>query len=513
MKLKRLFSVIGLGLFAAVSAGAGVALSSKPKVEEAKADTNTWMVNVSFYAKDLIEHEGFDPNSLYFHTYTDGVGNDKYFQMFPLKSGSQYFSVNAAFPDGYSFNRVQFKFTETSGEKWAAPYSTTMSKGTHSSQIYCTFGSWNEGIDWTFSCNTTSNLYIEIEDQIGDDDGEYYFEEDVAHNRFIARDVYSNGGAKTYYTIYYRVSWNYAQMTLTDVDADRDNPNSNFTYVTTAWCQLKEGTYDVILKNDNSGNGILEFKKHKDTDTVYIYYVLEDNVPTNDYIYSWGGNEQFGSWPGTQIRSVVGVEEVTGNGVLHFQGSETPKLIYKIPVKTGYPIGDSQFKFNNNDTMETAARPISNHHAYWWDGDANGLAGYSIEFLIEVEAKRNAVEAHGDIKDYSVCGISKSDAESIVSTYQSLGTYMQQTYIDCTTVLTYKRDGSEGNELVTYRAVIEELAKKAEIDLSGSPRTIVGTNGGSKIESSTMIAVISVIAIISISSIIVLVVVKKRKHN
>jgi len=80
MKIKRLFSAIGLGLFALASVGAGL-LSAKPKAEPAKADAPTWMTNFSFFAGEITEKEGFDPSSLYVHTYRDGVGDDQYFQL------------------------------------------------------------------------------------------------------------------------------------------------------------------------------------------------------------------------------------------------------------------------------------------------------------------------------------------------------------------------------------------------------------------------------------------------
>ena len=59
----------------------------------------------------------------------------------------------------------------------------------------------------------------------------------------------------------------------------------------------------------------------------------------------------------------------------------------------------------------------------------------------------------------------------------------------------------------------ENFVYGTHVDPSGSVRIVAGNNGGLKVETSTMIAVVSIIAIVSISSIVVLVVIKKRKHN
>ena len=86
---------------------------------------------------------------------------------------------------------------------------------------------------------------------------------------------------------------------------------------------------------------------------------------------------------------------------------------------------------------------------------------------------------------------------------------MQEEYIDCSTVYTHKRDGSDGNELVAYRYVIEELAKIAGKSIPGAryiPSNIEGVN------STTVIIVISVTALCSITA-VSLILIKKRKHQ
>ena len=121
---------------------------------------------------------------------------------------------------------------------------------------------------------------------------------------------------------------------------------------------------------------------------------------------------------------------------------------------------------------------------------------------MEAEAIRNAAA------DYSVCNISKSNAQSLVSTYKSMGVYMQETYIDCTTVYTHKKDGSDGNELVSYRDVMVELARIAEVSLSSNrvtTRALVMNN--------VTIIVIIAISTVSFAALVTVLVIKKRKHN
>ncbi len=516
MKLKRLFSVIGLGLFAAVSAGAGVALNSKPKAEPVKADGEKWMVTICFDNTIPETSEWGYINNQKVNFWGTDVTYEASVQSFHPTGTDHFYAVNVVFTSGQSVSGMQLSF-EQDGVKKESQDITIALNSTCNGKVYSF--AFPEAPDWTGGKWSTTQIGGAFE-PIGNFGGvQKDFLPDPETASYYCKDV-DVDTSSTYYLEFKPFTtdhlWNDTFAIVRNEASYWSNyfdPNHGDHYVEID----VDGTYDFFITNEFKEGGVLDVKRHSDADSRYIYYVLENDTPTNDYIYTWGGSEQFGEWPGKKITNIVGVQEVTGDGVLHFQGSETPKLIYKIPVTTGYPVGDSDFKFNNGivgeGNVSSAARPINGHSAYWWEGPANSDAGYSIDFLVEVEAKRNAVEAHGDIKDYSVCGISESDAQTLINTYQSLGTYMQETYIDCTTVNTYKRDGSKGEELVEYRYLIAEIARIAGVELGGATRTIVGTNGGAAINSTTLIAVISVIALVSVSSIVVLVVIKKRKHN
>lgn len=499
MKLKRLFSVIGLGLFAAVSAGAGVALNSKAKAESVKADADTWMVNISLNAKEIIEYEGFDPTSMRFHTYTEGVGNDKYFEMYPISTGSTFYQVNATFPDDYTYNRVQFKFEQGGVEKWSTPYNVTASKESHSIQGYSSFSSSWTGDNWNVSYNANPNLYVKYNSI------NYYFEPDIANKRFIAKDVISN--ESSYLTFYYRQSWDFAWPTLT-------TSSKEYTYGSHAdnWFNLSAGTYDFVLKNNNSDNGVLQIYKHE-SESSYVYIV---NESTDCYIYTFGagGQERFGAFPGTQISDLIsaGEAEDIGNSELSFQNLTTS--ILKVNVEVGYPVADHLILAYKNELgnvgNQTADMLLVAGSAYWFSNDAdyhNDDAGITLDSLCNLRTALYGADGE------SVCNMAKADAEALVNEYNSLTAVQRETYFDCSELETLKRDGSVGHEFVNCKLIMEEVAKIAEIDLVGSPRTIVSENGGASINSTTLIAVISVIALVSVSSIVVLVVIKKRKHN
>ena len=454
MKLKRLFSVIGLGLFAAVSAGAGVALSSKPKAEPVKADGEKWMVTICFdnSIPEKSESWGYIDNQKV-NFWGTNVTYDASVQSFHQTGRDHFYAVNVVFESTQSVTGFQINFQEDGVKKESQDINIALDSGCNG-RVY-TFAfpaevSWDDG-KWSYY------RFAGFDEPSGHFGGvSKNFTPDPETASYVLKDVVVDTSSSYYINLdpfCYSAHGNDDTYYVVRTDADYWE-NYFYGWYGENWIEIRSdqaGTYDFFITNEYKDGGVLDVKKHSDADSRYIYYVLENNTPTNDYIYTWGGSEQFGKWPGTKITDIVGVQEVTNSGVLHFQGSETPKLIYKIPVTTGYPVGDSDFKFNNGIVgeggVESAARPINGHSAYWWEGPANSDAGYSIDFLVAVEAKRNAVPA-GEYKQYSVCGISESDAQSLINTYQSLGTYMQETYIDCTTVNTYKRDGSEGEELV-----------------------------------------------------------------
>ena len=499
MKIKRLFSVLGLALFGFASVGAGVLAAPKKSVEPAVADEpDTWMINISADLRGIVEFDGFDSDSVWVQTFTEGVGDSKWFHMYPVRTGSMFYQVNASFPESYTYDRIQFKFSQGGVEKWGTPNDTvvTQSKDNDASQTYVTFAETWTGDNWNVHYSTSPGVHVQYNDVA------YPLEPDIPNKRFIATDVISDGS--DYFTCYYRQGWGDLLTVVTD------HSKEVLGHVDAAWSNMPAGTYTVELKNNNGDNGVLDVIKHEAASDTYIYYVLENNTPTNDYIYAWGGSEQFGIWPGKKITEIEGCEEVTRSGVLHFEGSETAKLIYRIPVSIAHPSdGDVYFKFNNNNDWESEQRTLKSEHAYWYTGAANYDAAKAIEFLCAAEDIRNAAA------DYSVCNISVDDAKTIVNAYNALDSVVRTEYVDKTTVYTYKikaeeRTELEPNELVSYKKVVEKLGEIAGIEVVGSNIAIRKSNAN--FDSQTIIIIASIV-VASIMGLTVLHIVRRRAHN
>ena len=518
MKLKKLFSVLGLGLFAAVSVGAGVALAKPAKAEEVKADENTWMFAVTLKAESL--ETAYSTSNFRFHLW--GLNSlDKTISMHA--TGQEHiYSVNIALGDSDVVTGGQFIFYQSDGAYPGDKYSNNLTIAAESySQLSKTENNgisfaWVGKTDWSdgkWTADSRDYDFPKIGYQSNMSAAEVYTTctIDAANERYIVRNVDITARYEDIITIYFPTesyttfkSYNMRDA-IARANTEEVSGADNWTYLNSA------GRYDIIINNSFDGDGIISIVKHEEVDS-YIYYATDADALTGDYIYAWGGDKQFGSWPGTPITSVASVKDVTTLGVLHFQGSEAGKRIYKIPVVIGYP-GDSTFQFNNGtNSHESASRPLVAGAAYWWTGDANANAGLALDFLDRVETARNAVTATGDHKQYSVCGISKSDAEDFVEAYNALDADIRSTYIDCTTVYTYKQDKSEGNELVSYRNVMLQLSEIAGVGLAGASRNILPGTIFSVEDSTTMIVVVTLVSLAAITA-TAFVFIKRRKHN
>lgn len=269
------------------------------------------------------------------------------------------------------------------------------------------------------------------------------------------------------------------------------------------WLNLKEvGTYDFII-----ADATITIKKHSALTDTYIYYATNSGEATNDYIYSWGGSNQFGAFPGTKITEVPEVKEVTNKGVLHFKGGSDKKLIYKIPLQAGYPTGDNMFMFNNGTSeYKSDERSIMATATYWWTGPANIDATKGLEFLIEAEAIRNAAE------NYSVCNVSREDAKTIVNYYNNnIGSDVRSRYVDTSSTYTWVSADMSDSTLVNYRDIIIRLASIAgSTYVAGSSIINLGNIQASMVTVPSILAVIVVVGTITTATLIIL---KKRKHN
>ena len=497
MKFKHIIASLSLATVTAFGLAAG--LSAKQEAKAVKADDpKTWGFGVVLDASTIPDDWRAQCSNFRFHVW--GTGVNETFSMHQV-GPSDLYTVNVSFTDAQSVSGGQFIFSQ--GED---KYSQDASFGYSKSSDFFGYmswkfsNSWSEG-KWALSNQTWSRAQISYYDSEGASHNTemtynplnncFHFDNFLVNDKNVSKTISVLIGGSWNYT--YRAIYNYSAVATGSGD----------------WFMLDEGAYDIYINNEFkvesvSSGGIIEIKKYEGPNSGYIYYVSNSASATTDYIYSWGADEQFGAFPGTAIASVTGVEEMTGNGVIHFQGGDTAKLIYKIPVTIGYPSGDTTFMFNNGSgDYKSEERALVDGAAYWWTGIPNTDAGEAIEFLAFAEDIRNHAE------DTSVCNISAANAALIVNGYNALDDSLAATYIDGTTVYTYRRDGESGNELVSYRVVVEQLGKIANITVDGA----VSSYRFDILSGSNLSIVIISVATVSALAATLFFVFKKKKQN
>lgn len=243
-----------------------------------------------------------------------------------------------------------------------------------------------------------------------------------------------------------------------------------------------------------SGNLSLYAKYTSLINNSYIYYLTGSTDTCNDYIYTFGGDDQFGGWPGTKITSAPGVQEV--HGVMSFQN--TAQNIFKIPYSTAS--SDNGVIIHNNSGTQTVNMSLVSHSAYWFITDKeqvnyhNDDAGAALDLILAVETKRNAVSAHGNIANYSICGISASDAASLYNTYYAMSADVKA-YVNSSKTYTYDGLDTSNQVMVSFQDIMARLriiALAGNQTVSGGSRNIIAVSNNNSL---IIVAVTSTIAI------------------
>lgn len=511
MKLKRLFSILALAIFGASSVGIGASLLSKAPVEtNAEEAPKTWMFRAQLNLGDASpnkEGNAFGANpveKVKFHYWGDG-GLDKMVEASHIATDTyDYYGLNVSLADADVIKGAQWVLTQKGiGDKYSEDITKFGSTKTTTLDKSITFTT----IQWIFSNNWDGDKWKFLNGKIeGYESDKFYLTTEYVNTVDFAKEPQNNVLAVRNLEYPGRNKW----VGLNDTDtAFLPSEFYSLCWNTSSelmsggsgtWLSLKEaGTYDFII-----ADATITIKKHSPLTDTYIYYVTNSGEATSDYIYSWGGSNQFGAFPGTKITEITEVKEVTG-GVLHFQGGSDKKLIYKIPLQTGYPTGDNMFMFNNGTSeYKSDERSIMATATYWWTGPANMEATSGLEFLIEAERVRNAA------KDYSVCNISSTDAKKIVDAYNSLSESIRTIYIDSSSTFTWTSIEMKDNTLVSYKAIVERLALVSGVSVAGSSLINLGNHPNFNITVPSILAVIVVAGTITTATLIIL---KKRKHN
>ena len=232
------------------------------------------------------------------------------------------------------------------------------------------------------------------------------------------------------------------------------------------------------------------------SDNSYFYFVT-DNEYNRAHLY--GGLEQKGDSSNSNF--VKDYTLVNPNRVLHFNNEEMN--VYKIPYNSNY---DNTLEFKNSDNSVTSSsKTLINGAAYWWGSTAGDSdAGAALDLLIAEEEKRNAVPS-GTFLQYSVCGISKTDAETLVSGYKALNA-SGKGYVNNSYIYTYVDKTGSSNDNISGLRIFEQLASIAKTTLnSNAAMSLVKKN-----DTSIIVVVVSSVSLLALGGLFFL---KKKKEN
>ena len=513
MKAKHLLKVAGVSLFAFALAGAGALAARAQKAEPVSADDpNTWMVRFELCLGDCSPHsescvfpEDKPVDGVRFHYWGTNV-DESVDASYMFYFTHDYYGVNVALKDDQTINGCQWILEQRSeGDKYSADITkfgaddiTSLNKDTDIVGIEYQYSNdwYDDGGQWKWNLTNSmgeATWYIRAEVGIGTTTN-YNFVKDPANNRFVIQDVAFDAqdaigfGAQGGYPL---------PSGAFDMLDDK-----SLEYAVSAgqhnWFWLNAGVYDFFLTNGN----IMIRKQISEYVAVYLLGIDEDA-----YVYTFGegGYEGFGAWPGTRLGNLVQAQEVSGD--LHFGGEDLD--IWYLALNVGYPAADhiivsyvNEHGVVGNQTgdmllVEGAAYEFVNNDDYY-----NAEAGATIRLLLDAEEYRNAAAG-------SVCNFSVPNAQEIVNRYNDLGLDARN-YFDATTVYTFKRDGSDGKEWVSYRVVIEELGRIAGISPAGPSRYVpTGVNNNATTTSIIIVLTVS----LSMISIATLIIIRKRKRQ
>ncbi|MCR5079223.1 MAG: InlB B-repeat-containing protein [Bacilli bacterium] len=280
--------------------------------------------------------------------------------------------------------------------------------------------------------------------------------------------------ASTVYTITKQIYYDgvYQSQTTVNVEEGADHvlsaPDAVEGYHFDGWYSDNTFTSAVTTLENVSANmtvcANLKSRSSYEADS-YFYYIenVAEGYESENYVYTYGGNSEFGAWHGGLISS-VGTDV---HGSLGFRGwadSGYIRKIYKIPFNSVF--ADTTLIINSSGE-QAADAVLTSGAAYTWDGGKDADAGAAIDFLISAEAKRNAVTESSRILNYSICGISKSDAATLYSAYSGLSKTAKG-YVDASYTYTYlgaydgKNVPSQGG--VLYSVIMAKLYEIANAE-------------------------------------------------
>lgn len=488
MKFKKL---LGGGLLATVLAlGVGAGLAVRSESKEADASTSETTIYIKISSDTVWNSWGFDEAKVKVKLWNGNEGTEDYFIWDHTKTASDggFDKITIQSVDYYAFSRPSGKtagcvYYDDKGS-WAANYTTTFTfaGAAEGNNLLTVSGGSNTGpvspsVQWgTLDVSTTVKIHkYGICD--GDTDNPINLGEDsidegstYAVPGSVRRDGYHFGG------------W------FTESDC------------------LESHRYTAQVLNDDLN---LYAKFTTLSKNSYIYY-LQDTA-TNNYVYTWGGENEFGP-AGSQGSAITSVSTEV-HGVLNFEGRT--QYIYKIEFSS--EAADTSLKFHyNNWEKETHQMQLVAGAAYWWSEtiDAHNTdAGAAIDLLLKIEAARNGAEYKG--LEFSVCGIKQDVAEDLIDEYDNTLTDGGRAFVDGTYTKTYdpSKSASESPSEVRVQysliiAKLREIADGTEPNLNTRSISLFGD-----IDNSTPIMLVVIISVVSLTAVGGYIFLKRRKEN
>ncbi len=276
------------------------------------------------------------------------------------------------------------------------------------------------------------------------------------------------------------------------------------------------GDYDIAVAKNQPDNsyyiGLFTAGTLNDTNYIYVLEKPNDNgYWAPNYIYSFGGAAQFGSWGGKTYSSL---SEYHASATVNFNGQYGN--IYRLPY---HPV-DTTFIIHNNSGYQSTNTSFVAGAAYYYNGKGeygddkgkvilanNANMGAAAELITEVEIARDAVSANPSqsIAAYSICGIPQATINSLAAKYNALNSTAKG-YVNSSTVTTYT--GAYGSEegTVSYGDIMTRIVSMATSG-SGSNRIVnaISNNSGA------VIAIMTTIIAVTATGMFFFI--RKRKHQ
>lgn len=503
MKIKHVLASVGLTMMCGIGTLAGLNHVKEAKVTKADAG-DTWMFAAYLDISDMPEWKSQCSN-FRFHVW--GTNVDETLPMH--ESGAEdLLTVNCSFSDTQSVSGGQFIFYQAgdqNSDKTSTDASFTYNKDSdffgHMSWNFKADTTWPDG-KWELTAQSWSRAMYYYYDTTGTQQSAN-FDIDPVNNEFFIKDfvVNENNIDKTF-DILVRNQW-YDGF-------DIIYKNENIKTGSDGWFKFNStGTYDIFVHNEciSSGDkGIIEVKKQGTTSS-YIYYVTQSSNESVDYVYTYGYDQAYGTWPATRISKEASIDTYFFDSIdFKYYGSDTEgvaynRVVYRIPVTIGYP-ADNKVIFHNNNGAQTSEMDIVAHRAYFWKNGSsfsNDNDGAALDLLIDAEELRQTAS------NSSVCNISQSAAEDIYTRYLALNV-PSKTLVDRSLIYTYDSTIEAGTfDDVSYADIMHRLGIIAGIiaEPSNSFTSISDNN-----------SIIVALAIISFAGVTIgLFLVRRRKTN